>query len=165
MAGAVGSRDRARLSGVRWTATRDLALVNQIVGRALSSWQVADRVMRLAMPSLHYTATDLEHMEFVLTKAEDVPVAVAAWESDTSAARAATEELLLHGLYVMPDWQRCGIGGSLLQHVEVLAAERGARSVTLHAWRDAETFFRARGFEPDSEQLLYPRRLRKHLRD
>lgn len=167
MAGALVTRDCASSRADHDGTTEDLAVVNEIVARALSSWQVADRVMRLAMPSLHYTAADLDHMSFVIARNTDyIPVAVAVWEvlSD-SASRAPTTELLLHGLYVVPESQRCGFGACLLQHVEHVAAERGVRVITVHAWRDAESFFRARGFESDSEIPLYPRRLRKRLLD
>ena len=149
--------------------TADLAQINLIVARALNSWNLSPRVQRLALPSLLYDEVDLQHMQFLLAHADDDAVGVAAWEE--TAGRGApdnSQTILLHGLYVMPEWQGRHVGSSLLIAVEHQARDLGCDGITVAAWRQAEPFFRASKFLPDGPQPstgeLYPKRMRKCLR-
>ena len=65
----------------------------------------------------------------------------------------------LSELVVSPSAQRKGIGGRLLAEIERRLAERGCAIVIADVWRDAESFYRAHGWEPPSVVLL-----RKRLR-
>ncbi len=165
MAGAVAEIGTPLLCGTRYATAADLVAVNSVVTRAVATWQVSDRVIRLAMPSLRYTPADFQHMRILMgTDCADAPIAVAVWEVSTGRSNAASAiEWLLHGLYVMPERQRSGVGASLLQHVIDMATQCGVATVALHAWRDAEAFFHARGFQPERATPLYPRYMRKVL--
>ena len=85
--------------------------VNRVVEQAVEGWEIADRVRRLALPSLRYTDSDLQHMRFVLLddSAGDT-IAIAAWEDCEHLERTEKAwQLELHGLYVLPQWQRQGV--------------------------------------------------------
>lgn len=149
---------------LRRAGSADVALVNQIVDAAVSTWGLPARVRRLAAPSLRYTARDLEHMDAVIAQdAQGKPLGVAVAEpagmGDAPSGRSA---LLLHGLYVVPAHHGEGIGGRLLAWVAGLAAHQGRDGVAVRAWREAEDFFRSRGFQevtPGNSVGGHPRRL------
>jgi len=71
-------------------------------------------------------------------------------ESPPSPAAPATRVIELHQLYVLPEQQRYGIGGHLLEAVVNHARDKGAEGVWLSAWEDATwavNFYRKHGFE------------------
>lgn len=136
-----------------WTWTVS-TIINWVVEQAIRSWKVADRVRRLALPSLRYSESDLRDMTFVLLDDDKgEAVATAAWEkSETSGSANESRNVLLHGLYVLPRWQRRGLGSSLLEFVVLWAAINGIDSVNVRAWREAQPFFRRHGFQPLNTQ-------------
>lgn len=145
----------------------ELNAVNKVVDEALGSWGLPERVRRLALPSLLYDHSDLEHMSVVLAEGPDGGVAVAAWESDTSRdAPYGLRSVLLHGLYVTPIWQRRGLGTNLLDFAGHWILGRGFDGITVKAWRESQTFFRRRGFNPLTSfgtAESYPQRMWKRL--
>ena len=161
---ADASDTQHRTVALRRAGAADLALVNQIVDVAVSTWGLPARVRRLAGPSLRYTAYDLQHMDAVIAHdARGKPVGVAMAEpAGIGDAPAGLCALLLHGLYVLPARHGEGIGGRLVAWVTELAARRGRDGVEVRAWREAEDFFRSRGFQElrnEGSAGGYPRRL------
>jgi len=132
---------------LRPATTADLGAVNAVIQRAVATWNLPERVKRLAMPTYLYNAHDLEHLHIVV--AEDSAagvVGVAAWEP--AAARDCPQGrrgLLLHGIYVDPDQQRHGVGARLLSAAAAAAREQGYNGLLVKAQADAEGFFATRG--------------------
>jgi predicted N-acetyltransferase YhbS len=127
----------------------DLAAINRVIERAVQTWNLPERVKRLALPTCLYNEHDLDHLHIVL--AEDsiaAVIGVAAWED--AAPRDCPQGrrgLLLHGLYVDPDRQRRGTGSRLLSAAAGAAREQGYDGLLVKAQADAEGFFRSRGLQ------------------
>ncbi len=127
----------------------NLGVINQVIERAVKTWNLSERVKRLAMPTYLYTEHDLQHLHILL--AEDIAggvVGVAAWED--AAARDCPQGkrgLLLHGLYVDPDRQHRGTGACLLSAATSAAREQGYGGLLVKAQADAEGFFKSRGLQ------------------
>jgi predicted N-acetyltransferase YhbS len=127
----------------------DLAVINQIIERAVKTWNLPERVKRLALPTYLYTEHDLNHLHIVL--AEDSAagvIGVAAWED--AAVRDCPKGrrgLLLHGLYVDPDQQHRGVGTHLLAAAIAAAREQGYDGLLVKVQADAEGFFRSQGLQ------------------
>jgi len=126
---------------------QDLPAINAVIEAAVMGWQLPERVKRLSLPSYRYDAADLQHLQMqVLRDDASCIVAVAAWEAadprDTPAQQAG---LLLHGLYVRPDFQRQGLGKKLLQAAQQAALAGGYAGLLVKAQADAENFFAACG--------------------
>ena len=71
-------------------------------------------------------------------------------EAARPAEVPATRALELHQVYVMPEWQRHGVGGMLIDAAAEYAAERAADGIWLSVWRDAPwavNCYRKHGFE------------------
>ena len=126
--------------------TADLAAINRVIERAVQTWNLPERVKRLALPTYLYTEHDLQHLHLII--AEDGVagvIGVAAWED--AAARdcpRGRRGLLLHGLYVDPDHQRRGTGTRLLSAAIATAREQGYDGFLVKAQADAAGFFRSR---------------------
>lgn len=148
---------------------QDLDLANAVIERAVMTWDLPERVKRLAMATYRYTEQDLEHLQLVLAEATDGRVlGVAAWEdADPKDTPDGCHGLLLHGIYVDPTVHRGGVGTHLLAAAEVAAREQAMEGVLVKAQRGAEGFFVARGFrkltvrDPARD---YPHRLWKPVR-
>lgn len=141
----------------------DLDAINTVVERAVMTWNVAERVKRLALPGYRYSAHDLEVFAFIVAEAPARGVAgVAAIEpAERRDLPEGARGLYLHGLYVDPALHRRGLGSRLFAAALDHARRQGADGVLVKAQRDAEAFFRARGMrplEPDGKDLTYPRR-------
>ena len=142
----------------------NLPEVNRVISEAVRSWGMSPRVHRLALPSFVYGEEDLRHMQLVMTGDDSGAVGIAAWEEEAGLTRMNRPlNLLLHGLYVSPQWQRHGVGSNLLRVAIRHARGLGFRGITLTAWRDAEPFFSAKGFHPgatnQSASHSYPKRM------
>jgi GNAT superfamily N-acetyltransferase len=142
----------------------NLPEVNRVISEALHSWGMSPRVYRLTLPSFLYSEEDVRHMQLVMTGDDSGALGIAAWEEEVgSALMDRPLDILLHGLYVSPQWQRHGIGSNLLRVAMRRARHLGFRGITLTAWRDAEPFFIAKGFHPvdinQSTSHTYPKRL------
>ncbi len=146
----------------------DLHTVNRVIHESLASWGLPDRVRRLATPSLTYNETDLQHMTIILlTNAGLTGVAVAAWEdASTTETPANARGVLVHGLYVIPQYQQRGLGTRLIDLVANRLADRNVDGMAVRAWRDSLEFFLSRGFvalDPEAAADTYPRRLWRSL--
>ncbi|MBX3746822.1 MAG: GNAT family N-acetyltransferase [Verrucomicrobiae bacterium] len=93
-----------------------------------------------------------EELLFEVLRREGLPCAF--------AAHAATEEpdaWKLHQLYVLPDWQRHGLGGRLMAHVEHWALAHGRRRLLLTVNRrnlPAILAYQRRGFHIREEAVF-----------
>jgi N-acetylglutamate synthase-like GNAT family acetyltransferase len=132
---------------LRMATRNDLDAINQVVEAAVMTWQLPERVKRLALPSYHYNKHDLEHYEFVVAESGNQIIGIAAWDTAPHQGPGQTRLLLLHGIYVMPEQQHRGIGRRLFAAAEAAAGTRTMDGVLVRAQKDAEGFFRAQGLE------------------
>ena len=134
---------------LRPATAADFAAVNRIIERAVLTWNLPERVKRLALPTYLYAMHDLNHLHIALAEDSSAGViGVAAWEA--AAVRDCPQErrgLLLHGLYVDPDQQRRGTGTRLLKAAVAAAREQGFDGLLVKAQADAAGFFRSLGME------------------
>lgn len=121
----------------------DLDALNGLVERAVGTWDLPERVKRLAMPTYRYTTDDLQALCLVGAWREHRLLGVVAWEVDPERGL-----LGLHGLYVDPHWWHQGVGSTLLTHAERAAREQGLRQIQVKAQAGARDFFQRHGFEP-----------------
>lgn len=153
---------------IRSATLADRDRINHVIERAVSTWNLPERVRRLSLPMYRYDEADLEHLNVIVAQTPDRQIiGVAGWEAaSTGDAPAGRTALLLHGLYVAPDWHGRGVGTQLLAAVESAAGAGGEDALVVKAQRDAESFFLCAGFEPlaaGDEARDYPRRLWKPL--
>ncbi len=134
---------------LRPATNADLGAINKIIERAVKTWNLPERVKRLAMPTCLYTEHDLHHLHIVLAEDRSACViGVAAWEAAAiRGCPAGLSGLLLHGLYVDPDQQRRGMGTLLLSAAAAAARENGYDGLLVKAQADAEGFFRSQGLQ------------------
>ena len=134
---------------VRPATVDDLPAANAVVERAVMTWQLAERVKRLSLPSYRYHAHDFLHMQLAVAEdAQGTVLGVAAWDAaDPRDTPAGQRGLLLHGLYVDPVQQRAGIGTRLLDAAANAARNGGYDGLLVKAQADANGFFAARGLE------------------
>jgi len=124
----------------------DLPAVNAVIEAAVATWDLPERVKRLALPSYRYAAHDLDHLTvWVATDPDGRIVGVAAWEPAPPADCPRAPCLLLHGLYVHPAAQGRGIGRALLERA--VAAARGGpfAGLLVRAQPEAAGFFARQG--------------------
>lgn len=139
------------LMNIRPARLADLESINRVISAAVMTWDLPERVKRLALSSYHYHAVDFAHFGMCVAEQHDHIVGVAAWEPadprdlpDELAVGA--HGLLLHGLYVDPSHQRQGLGRLLLQPVLQAAQQASVAGVLVKAQSDAVPFFRALGW-------------------
>lgn len=147
-----------RSTYVRGAASADLTTVNRIITSAVESWHVPDRLKRVSLPLLHYTASDFEDFELFLHVQGDGADGVAALAKDTSyIGLNATRCALLHGLYVGSDSQRSGVGKTMQQLVANRALEIGCEGLLVKAQRVAISYFAKQGYTKYvSAEIDYP---------
>ena len=138
--------DKPKLK-LRSAGEGDLDAINQVVEAAVMTWQLPERVKRLAMPSYRYNEHDLEHYEIVVVETGSEIVGAAAWDTEPHLGPAGEKALLLHGIYVYPEQQHQGIGTQLLSAAEEAARAREFDGILVKAQKDAEGFFMAKGLE------------------
>ena len=141
----------------------DFDALNGVIERAVMTWNLAERVKRLSLPSYRYHAHDQLHLHIVVAEdADHAIVGVAAWEPASPRDLPAEQNgLLLHGLYVDPARQHRGIGSRLLAAAADAARAQGLDGVLVKAQADANGFFAARGLQhmPVADPLRdYPHR-------
>ena len=149
---------------MRSAGSPDLAVINNVVNHAIETWNLPERVRRLAKPSLTYTESDLDFMLAALGENEEGnAIAAALWEPEEGRL-SRHSSILLHGLYVMPEYQRNGVGACMVEHVSKIARKAGFHGMTVKSWRDSEDFFLKLGFSDSAisgQERLYPRQLWK----
>ena len=148
----------------------DLDQINALIGRAVMTWALPERVKRLALPVYHCDRQDLEHLSILVAEDDAAAlVGVAAWEpADPRDCPPGRRGLLLHGLYVEPDRQGLGLGSRLLAAAESDARDQRYDGLLVKAQADAVGFFRARGLEPlacEDPDRDYPNRFWLDLAD
>lgn len=136
---------------IRTADKQDLPAINRIIENAVMSWQLPERVKRLALPSYRYDEIDLQHYQILLAEEEVHIIGVAAWDSEPHKGPGDCAGVLLHGIYVDPEQQRRGIGKQLLQAVEEAIQHSihkpKAEGLLVKVQKDAEDFFRAQGLQ------------------
>lgn len=134
---------------IRPAKQTDLEALNAVIRAAIMNWNLPERVKRLSIPSYLYDQHDLQHMSIMV--AEDSSgkiVATAAWETAPSRDLPSGHSgLLLHGIFVRPEQQQRGIGGTLLQSAERAVREQQLDGLLVKAQTDAVEFFIAQGME------------------
>lgn len=127
---------------IRKATVDDLEAINQLIGRAIATWTLSDRVKRLSLPSYLYDAIDFDHLDVALVEEGGTVLAVATHQSaDPADLPEGKTGLLLHGLYVTPDaWGR-GLGRMLLQDCARAAQQQRLNGVLVKASRDSQGFF------------------------
>ncbi|HSG88684.1 MAG TPA: GNAT family N-acetyltransferase [Pseudomonadales bacterium] len=148
--------------GLRDGTRADLERVNAIVEAAARSWGLAERVLRLALPSYRYADADLDHMTLRLAERDGALVALSALEeADPRDTPANAPALLLHGIYVDPDAHGRGIGTLLVNDALDAVRAAGRAGLLVKAQQQANGFFEALEFEavPVTDPLRdYPHR-------
>lgn len=145
---------------IRHAEIEDLAQINHIISASVAGWDLPDRVKRLALASYHYDSSDFSHYELWLAISDGTIAGLMALDKQLMSNRQHEPALLVHGLYVLPDYQRQHIGTQLIQLAQQRACDSGADGILLKAIRDAEKFFSAIGMEKQAvidEQRDYDR--------
>lgn len=136
---------------IRTADKQDLPAINRIIESAVMSWQLPERVKRLALPSYRYDEIDLQHFQILLAEEQSHIIGVAAWDNEAHKGPDGCTGVLLHGIYVEPGQQRRGIGKQLLKAVEESIKQSShkpkAEGLLVKAQKDAEDFFRAQGLQ------------------
>lgn len=148
---------------LRALAVADLADVNRVIEAAMASWDIAPRVMRLALPSYQYRHDDFDHVVFIgAWRGDELLGFVSLEPADPRASPGGCRAALLHGLYVIPDAQGAGIGTRLVDEARAVAGRRGFEGLVVRAERNANAFFEKVGFAAlpiEDHQRDYPYRL------
>ena len=130
------------MSSIRRATEIDLTKLNQVIEAAIMSQQLPERVKRLSLPSYRYTETDLAHYEISVAEENGHIIGVAAWEeiegTDTTGGKTG---ILLHGIYVHPDFQHQGIGSQLFHAAEVAVRHKNRNGILVKAQKDSVNFF------------------------
>lgn len=148
---------------------QELAAINQVIEAAILTWDLPERVKRLALPSYRYSDIDGQILEFVVARdPRSRIVGVASWEpAKENDSPHFQQALLLHGLFVDSICHRQGIGRALLSASLAQARTAGSDGLLVKAQRDAVDFFSACGFLPipvHNASRQYAHRLWKPVR-
>jgi len=135
---------------LRQADTSDLYRVNAVIGAAVMTWNLPERVKRLSLPSYHCHAHDLKHLTLTVAETDTGAIAgIATWEPpDPDDTPDQAKGLLLLGLFVDPAFQRQGIGSRLLEQALEAARHGGFDGLLVKANPEARSFFAARGLQP-----------------
>ena len=153
---------------VRPAYSEDLDAINRVVGAAVMSWSLPERVRRLSLPLYRYTSVDLRHLEMVVAVSarEDI-IGVAGWEpADATDTPGGCRALLLHGIYVDPSCHHQGVGRRLFLAAEQAASVGRYDGLLVKAQLEATGFFLAQGMsrlEVSDPLRQYANRLWKSL--
>lgn len=149
MQAAIATPPRANAVHLRRAGTDDLTSLNALIERAVMTWQLAERVKRLSLPSYLYHPHDLDHLHIeVVEDAKHTLNAVAAWEpANPRDLPAGQRGLLLHGIYVDPAHLRQGIGSRLLDAALTAAQAQGFDGLLVKAQAEANGFFERQGMQ------------------
>lgn len=149
MQAAIATPPRANAVHLRRAGTDDLTALNALIERAVMTWQLAERVKRLSLPSYLYHPHDLDHLHIeVVEDAKHTLNAVAAWEpANPRDLPAGQRGLLLHGIYVDPAHLRQGIGSRLLDAALTAAQAQGFDGLLVKAQAEANGFFERQGMQ------------------
>lgn len=133
---------------IRSAKDSDLEAVNAVISRAIVTWDLPARVERLIQPIYRYDEHDLRHLTMLVAEnASDGIVGVAAWEPANSCDTPRGQNgLLLHGIYVCPEFHHVGIGTGLVERALQDARRTGCAGLLSKANQNAQEFYRATGW-------------------
>jgi len=128
----------------------DLAAINNVIDAAIMTWNLPARVKRLSLSSYQYAEHDLDSLELMVTENSQQQITgVVAWEhADPKDVPVGKNALLLHGIYVDPQYQHQGIGSLLLATAEKDARDRNYDGILVKAQSSAVEFFLKQGMKP-----------------
>lgn len=130
----------------------DLDEINELITAGVMKWPVADRVKRLTLPLYLYNADEVKNMLLIAARVEGKLVGIAALEDmDTRSlpkrCRTKDTAMLLHGLYVHPDFQHHGLGTLLCEKSAEVTRQRERCGMMVKAQAHAIDFFKRVGME------------------
>jgi N-acetylglutamate synthase-like GNAT family acetyltransferase len=162
--------EKACVTSIRKGSLEDIDQINQVLEQAVMSWGLPERVKRLAIPSYRYHAYDMNSMSFYLAEnASGEVIGVAALEAIPSLEdQKCSPSMLLHGLYVLPEYHHRGIGRQLLSVAEEHAQQEGFSGLMVKAQPEAKVFFSRNGYKElavEDVRKDYQYRLWKSLTD
>ncbi|AGA35393.1 GCN5-related N-acetyltransferase [Thioalkalivibrio nitratireducens DSM 14787] len=133
---------------IRDAGAADLESANAVIEAAVGTWNLPERVKRLAMPSYRYSVDDLDHLSLRVLLNGEAVVGISAWEpaDPRDSPRGVRSAMLLHGLYVSPAHHRQGLATRLLDDGIRRAEEARYEGILVRAQAEAEGFFVRRGF-------------------
>mgnify|MGYP001557148571 CR=1 FL=1 len=134
---------------IRKASVADLDDINNIIHKCVFSWDLPDRVKRLTVQSYCYDEFDLDNLDiFVATDSLKFLVGVASLEQATKADLPETSSgLLLHGLYVNPEYQHQGVGQKLIHQSFQHVRHHQLQGLLVKAQCNANSYFDQQGFE------------------
>ena len=135
---------------IRLANKTDLYAINHVIEAAVMTWDLPERVKRLSLSSYRYNELDIDHLEMMVAvdNSENI-VGIAAWEpADAKDTPAGHTALLLHGIYVNPDYHRQGVGRQLFRVAEHAVQEYHFDGLLVKAQQDATNFFISLGMSP-----------------
>ncbi len=66
----------------RTATSSDMDSLNQIIEQAILTWDLPERVKRLAIPSYRYSALDMKHMQLLVAEDHKTGIlGIVAWEN------------------------------------------------------------------------------------
>lgn len=133
---------------LRHVELADLDAVNAVIRSCVMGWDLPKRVKRLTISSYEYHPHDLDHFDLLMASMPRGEIAaVAAWEPATATDLPGDQKgILLHGLYVAPEYQHQGIGTRLLNAAIESARAQKVDGLLVKAQVDAVGFFQSWGF-------------------
>jgi len=147
---------------VRIAGKLDLPAINAVVAAAVASWDTTERVKRLALPVYRYRQEDLDHMWLLASEGLDGALlgCAALEEADSADIPARGRSLLLHGVYVTPEYSGVGVGRQLLAASAGIARSLGYEGLLIKSVRQSRGFFDRCGLQslPAERATDYPYR-------
>lgn len=134
-----------RDTSIRLAGPDDLEALNKVIDAALKSWDLPERVKRLALASYHYSEVDLDHYQIMLAFANETLAGVIAWDRQPHLIGKAQRGLFVHGLYVLPDYWRQGIGRRLFNIAKQSALSSALNGILIKAQKEAKAFYQTLG--------------------
>jgi len=131
---------------------KDVLDILNITNKAFYRAIVPPETFREPYLAVEELAGEFKRKDFYLYELEGKPIGVAAFEArDRGVA-------VVDRVYVLPDFQRRGIGAALLTHIERQAVKRGVREIVL--WTDSEAawaicFYKRLGYSEIDQAAVY----------
>ncbi len=154
---------------IRSATPEDLKVVLDILNitnRAFYRAIVPPEAFREPYLAVDELAGEFKRKDFYLYELEGKPIGVAAFEARDRGV------VVVDRVYVLPDYQRRGIGAALLTYIERQAAKRGVREIVL--WTDSKAiwairFYKRLGYSEIDRAAVYDdatidERVRQHGR-
>ncbi|MCH8552657.1 MAG: GNAT family N-acetyltransferase [Natronospirillum sp.] len=134
---------------LREISASELDKANQLVVAAIQSWDMPPRLLRLVAGTHQYEAADFQTMRlFLLDNDNEETVGMLAVEDyPGEEAGCAERVLLLHGLYIHPEYHGRGFGRAAVSATQHLARDGGFAGVLIKAHSSAKGFFNRLGLQ------------------